>query len=963
MPNMVKRWWLVVVLLVISVWLGSSSQAAQQDPEFNIDQAVETIFAQLTPDERVGQLFIVSFYGRDVSTDAPITELIQEYRVGGVVLSAENGNFRNSQYTTNQVLNLTNALQALGQGDFPVPPNLSSLPSTFHSPITTTRPYTIENTVPLFIATSHEGDGYPYTGMRGGLTELPAPMALGATWNPDHAWRVGSIAGRELSLLGINMLFGPSLDVLDAPRPERGVSLGTRTFGGHPYWVGKMGQAYIEGVHAGSNGQLLTIAKHFPGFGSSDREINQGVPTILKSLDQLRRGELQPFFQVTQLSDADPSRITDGLMTTHVRYQGLPGNVPISMDAQNLPALLALSELAPWREAGGLVVSAPLGAPAALEGVGEQAAFPARRLVQDAFLAGNDMLLLEDFSFEQDRAAELTNIKSAMRFFRLRYANDTNFQQAVDRAVRRILRAKIKIYGPDLLNAEVYMSPDNLTTLENFTIDLSRVAQAGVSLIAPVTADDSNPLPGPPQSNDQILIFTDDRTGQDCPDCPEFQVIETTGLSDILLELFGPDATGQISPAQFTNVGFADLKIGLSADPDSAEATRLNDLIDAADWIIFVMLDVDPETYAHSDAVKALLWQRYESIRNKNLVLFAFNAPYFLDETETSQLTAYYAFYSKSRPYLETAARLLFQQFKPSGHPPVAIPGVAPLDLSPNPNQVIQLIPAQRMAFDGTLSPLPDQSQMPIDLRVGEGIQFRTSVIVDRNGNPVPEGTVVNFFRDYPLEGLSLEPLTATTTDGIAEITIIKERDTPLQVRASSNLAVQNIPFTIGPGILDTPTPTASPTATATSTPTETPTLTPTTTATPTLAPVPSRTPTPTSLGADISPLAPSSRMMALVYSLLGTMLIGGVAFILGEDRLILEKRIRSVLVAVACGLIGYISYLIFIMAFEDIQVLDVMVNGQPINYLGAPIASLVFALAGMVVWYLKPGRIRWRKR
>src|SRR6185503_7465363 len=195
----------------------------------------------------------------------------------------------------------TNALQSQAQ-QAPPPVNNSigtPTPTVTNTVITPVLTNTVESyaPMPLFIAVSHEGDGFPNSQIRGDqeiLIDVPNQMALGATWNPENARLVGEVIGKELSLLGANMLFGPSLDVLDNPRPERGGLLGTRTFGGHPFWVGEMGLAYIRGVHQGSNHQILTVAKHFPGFGSSDRAINEGFPTILKSLDQLQGNELRP---------------------------------------------------------------------------------------------------------------------------------------------------------------------------------------------------------------------------------------------------------------------------------------------------------------------------------------------------------------------------------------------------------------------------------------------------------------------------------------------------------------------------------------------------------------------------------------------------------------------------------------------------------------------------------------------
>jgi beta-N-acetylhexosaminidase len=946
------------LLLTLALSTSTAIVVAQEDQVF--EPAVEEIFSRLTPEQRVGQLFMVSFQGDEVGSGSDIAELIQDYYIGGVVLSADKQNFVNGPDTPAQVLTLTNALQMLAQE--PPEPVVITPTLTLTSPITTTEltpTITITPTVlPLYIAINHEGNGFPYTQIRDGLTEIPNQMALGATWNPQNAQVIGQTVGRELSLLGVNMLFGPSLDVLDNPRPDRGGSLGVRTFGGDPFWVGKLGQAYVQGVHLGSDSQVLTIAKHFPGFGSSDRQINQGVPTILKSLDDLRQTELPPFFKVTRINPDAPDNTTslvDGLMTAHVRYQGLQGNVPISLDARNLPAILALKEFAPWREAGGLVVSAPLGAPAALEGIAApNDTFPGRRLAQDAFLAGSDVLLLQDFSFAAAPENEMDNIKNAITFFREKYASDPNFQAAVDKAVRRTIKAKMKIYGEDLATADPLKPKENLTLLQEIAPDIAQIAQAGVTLITPIRQEGSTPLPEPPRPGQNILIFTDDRQVQDCGDCAEFSLIETNSLQDIILQLFGPDATDQILPEQVASLGFGDLNAVLSEEPPEG-SEEIEAQIQNADWIIFAMLDIDPQTQPQSDAVRVLLRERYDLLRNKNLILFAFDAPYFLDETEISQLTAYYGFYSRGRDYLEAAARLLFQQFVPIGASPVRIPALGPLDLSPNPRQLIQLTPMQKIDKEGAVTILDEQPEpiTTMDLSVGEGILFRTSIIVDKNGHPVPDGTPVDFFRFYPLEGLSLEPQRTTTTDGVAQITIVKERDTPLQVSASSDLATESVTFNIGPGIVDTPTPTVTSTPLPTDTPTFTPSPIPEEVVenTPTLTPTPTPTPLPPE-----SPLPPPVSFVDLVYALIGMMVIGGIAFTLGGDRFSLEERIRPALMAVAMGLVGYIGYTILAMMYPEG---DLVMRGATGHWV-APLVSLIFAIGGGMAWFFKPGRIFW---
>jgi len=66
-----------------------------------------------------------------------------------------------------------------------------------------------------------------------------------------------------------------------------------------------------------------------------------------------------------------------------------------------------------------------------------------------------------------------------------------------------------------------------------------------------------------------------------------------------------------------------------------------------------------------------LLSERQDLLRNKNIVVFAFNAP-ISGRTDISKLTAYYCLYSKSAPFVEVAARLLFKELSPQGDLPVS---------------------------------------------------------------------------------------------------------------------------------------------------------------------------------------------------------------------------------------------------------------------------------------------------
>ncbi len=390
----------------------------------------------------MGQLFLVTFQGDTVTNESAIADLITNYHVGGVVLSTADDNFTgygNPANTLQQTLDLTSTLQGLAlSGEVPIEPaegvDTDAVPplSLGTAPI---------NPVPLLIGTMNDGDSTGSTNQKGGFTALPANMALGATWRPQFAQEMGQIAGQELVSTGINLLLGPALDVLERPSPLSAGDLGTSSFGGDPYWVGLMGQAYVDGVHLGSNDRVAVVASSFPGKGSSDRSVYDEVPTVRKSFEQLKQLELAPFITLTAGDPAD-APVTDALLATHIRYQGFQGNIrattaPVSLDPQALNTLMALPEFAPWRDAGGIVVSDALGV-RSIERLYDdtESEFPHRQVAKDALLAGNDLLYLADFALGSNNTeAELANIKDTTRWFEEKYRTDPTFQLRVDDAV------------------------------------------------------------------------------------------------------------------------------------------------------------------------------------------------------------------------------------------------------------------------------------------------------------------------------------------------------------------------------------------------------------------------------------------------------------------------------------------------------------------------------------------------
>ncbi len=910
----------------------ASELTAQEQLKEETEEQIEHFLQNMSPAERVGQLFAIHIEGSAVTAESDIIELIHRYHVGTVILTPNHENLTNAKGvdTPQEIAILTNQLQALAYGyllaaDQALPPVAATRPLTATLSPTATQSVTqsilgiqplpaldeqgepIQNVqIPLLIGVEQVGDGYPATALRRNFTPLPSQLALGSTWNPELVRTVGAIVGRELSAVGVNLLLGPSLDVVDQPRTDPVGALGIHTFGGDPYWVSKMGSAYISGIHAGSNNGLAAIARHFPGQGSIDRLPEQEVATVQQSLAELQRIALPPFKAVT--SDATPlsdpaasNGAVDGLMTSHMRFSAFQGTTssripPISFTPE-LQIALEQVGIADWHENGGILMTNALGTPAIRRYYQtSQQESPYRVIALDAFAAGHDLIYLAQLSPSQDWASEKRHIKDVIQFFQERYQTDADFQAQIDVAARRVLRLKLNLYrnrnsqqsltaspatsqplatgtfatGPSPVAARLSLSPleqllvkrDELAIFapesshyQQAAATVSQVARESMTLLYPDLTSLSSSVPAPPQPSDQLLIFSDSRLFQECATCTAETMLGPEELKSIMTRLYGtePGATGQIVPEQVQGRSFTELAALLAAqnraeleaeaaptltttvaitgngpfraitttvDPtranelvtvdattvplpvdseaaDNAEdlveqplsgTERLQQLIDESDWIIFAMLDVDPERNPSSDVVKQFLRQESEQLNDKHLIVLSLNAPYYLDATEISKLTAYLGLYSKTQPFLESAVRALFRSYSPTGAPAVSVPGTRFDNLAerlqPNPAEDLEL----SVRVNGELlEPSPENGAPVVD--ANSLLRLQVEQITDHNGHLVPDGTVVQFHLVYenPEMTLAVEPV--FTRNGSAATEVLLTQPGRLAIAASAREA------------------------------------------------------------------------------------------------------------------------------------------------------------------------------
>lgn len=764
----------VIVLAMLAVFI-QPVQAQTPVPPIVVRQ----LLSAMAPEERVGQLFLVPFKGTDAGASSEIYDLIVNYHIGGVVLLAENDNFSPAPNTLSDLHRLIYSLQAAER---------MGATTSLTDP-ETGRPIS-PSYVPLWIGIAQEGNGAPTDEIINGLTTLPSEMALGATWRTDLAERAGAVAGEELSALGFNLFIGPSLDVLDQPSSNSSGDLGTRVFGGDPFWVGEMGRAYIRGLHNGSENQLLVISKHFPGRGSSDRPPEQEVATVRKSLEQLKQIELAPFFAVTG-NAPDEASTTDGLLVSHIRYQGFQGNIrattrPVSFDAQALGEILKLPQFVSWRENGGLIVSDELGSRAVRDFYAPgDAQFNARLIARDAFLAGNDLLTLGNI-YSVDESDHLATVKQILSYFAQRYMEDQAFAQRVDEAVMRILIQKYELYGIFSV-AEVTPSLTKLNQLGKSSQVTFEVASQAASLISPDAQELDNVLPEPPSSSDYLIFLTDSNSAVQCSLCPPQPVLAADALQQAILRLYGPTTGGQALFNHLSSYSFDDLSDLLAGNgPDGLESD-----LRRANWVVISMTDASS---AQPQLVHNFLTERQDILRTKKTILFSFGAPYYFDSTDVAKLTAYFALYSKSSPFVDVAARVLYKELTPDGHSPVSIPGIG-YELinvtAPDPGQIISLYLDRPADSTPTASPslTPEPTSMPL-FNLGDSVTVRTGTILDHNGNPVPDGTPVRFSISLVGEGGGiLQQQDSTTMAGAAAISFRIDKPGLVEVRAASEPA------------------------------------------------------------------------------------------------------------------------------------------------------------------------------
>ena len=289
----------------------------------------DSLYAKLSMDERIGQLYIVALYtNKDQNHISGVRKLVEQERIGGIILMQDDAE---------QEIALVNEFQK-------------------------------KSRVPMLFGMDAEWGLYQRIKT---AHKFPWAMTLGAIQDNNLVYEMASKIAEDAKKMGIYWNFAPVVDVNTNPKNP---IIGNRSFGSDVQNVIAKALAYAQGLQ--DNGVLAAI-KHFPGHGDTDVDSHLDLPVVKHSLERLNKIELAPF-------KALMDKKIGGVMIAHLYVPQLEKgkNIPASISYDIVTNLLKNK----FRYEG-LVITDALN----MNAVAKK--YPAGELDLRAFKAGNDVLL------------------------------------------------------------------------------------------------------------------------------------------------------------------------------------------------------------------------------------------------------------------------------------------------------------------------------------------------------------------------------------------------------------------------------------------------------------------------------------------------------------------------------------------------------------------------------------------
>ena len=203
-----------------------------------------------------------------------------------------------------------------------------------------------------------------------GTIRYPRMKLLADHCTPEEMYTLGQHMAQQCRVMGIHVSFAPVLDVNNNPKNP---VIGTRSLGATPDIVISHGLAIARGLE---DGGVLSVAKHFPGHGNTDKDSHKTLPTVSGSLEELERVELAPFRAYIEAG-------LGGIMVAHLSVPALEPDVTCPSSLSHAVVTGLLREQLGFK---GLIFTDGL----EMRGVQRAEGLP---ISVAAILAGNDLLL------------------------------------------------------------------------------------------------------------------------------------------------------------------------------------------------------------------------------------------------------------------------------------------------------------------------------------------------------------------------------------------------------------------------------------------------------------------------------------------------------------------------------------------------------------------------------------------
>ena len=259
--------------------------------EESISDKVESALKNMTLDEKIGQLIIISY--RKESMDDTLKSELKDVSPGGFILFSENI-------------------------------------TTYDNTIKLIKDIKGSSSLPMFISIDEEGGSVQRLNSLKDIavSNIPYMYDLGQMEDLALTKEVAKVVAEELRVFGINMDFAPDIDVWSN---KENTVIGKRSFGENPSVVSAHGLAFGSELEKNN---IIPVYKHFPGLGSTVVDSHFDLPIINLTKEELLNSDLIPFISVIKTG-------APIIMVGHLAVPNITGdNTPASLSKVIITNLL-----------------------------------------------------------------------------------------------------------------------------------------------------------------------------------------------------------------------------------------------------------------------------------------------------------------------------------------------------------------------------------------------------------------------------------------------------------------------------------------------------------------------------------------------------------------------------------------------------------------------------------------------